>query len=158
MKLIAAFLLIALQASEPRLPVTIRCEIDTQLPVSEIKVSIEEKREVSETPKAREEGGGTVTLSKLPPGDLLLLFFRDTSLLGKVRVPSAEEGEFIRVVVRLVEGNAILLDEFRVRGVSEMVSSGEETRSGKMKSESRSVEIYPPSPPTKRPKTSSPSH
>ena len=105
MKLTAILLLLVLQSSEPRLPVTIRCEIDTELPITEIAVSLQEKRELNETPKAL-DNGGTVTLSDLPSGDLHLLFFRGTSLLGEVEVPSTEEGEFIRVEVRLVEGNS----------------------------------------------------
>lgn len=166
MKLTAILLLLILQSSEPRLPVTIRCEIDTDLPITEIKVSLEEKREISEIPKAQ-DNGGTITLSELPSGDLHLLFFRGTSLLGNIEVPSTEEGEFIRIVVRLVDGNAILVDDFRVRGVSEMAYSSEASdppdtepeSAPETKLESRSIEAYPPSSPSpRRSKSSPPSH
>jgi hypothetical protein len=153
MKLSTVLLLLTLQTSEPRLPVTIRCEIDTDLPITEIQVSLQEKRELNETPEAREKGG-IVTLSDLPSGDLHLLFFRGPSLLGKVEVPSTEEGEYIRIAVRLVEGNAILLDDFRVRGVSEMTSANEAFGPPQAKSDSstvakrerepEAVELHPP--------------
>jgi hypothetical protein len=158
MKLTTFVLLLIFQASEPRPPITIRCDIDTELPITEIEVSLQEKRELSETPKALENGGGTVTLSELPSGDLHLLFFRGSSLLGKVEVPSAEKGELIRIKVRLVEGNAILLDEFRVRGVSGTAGSSEDTKSSKKESESRSIKVYPLSSSPSQPKTPSTSH
>jgi hypothetical protein len=166
MKLTAILWLLILQSSEPRLPVTIRCEIDTDLPITEIKVSLQEKRELNETPKAQ-DNGGTATLFELPSGDLHLLFFRGTSLMGNIEVPSTEEGEFIRIVVRLVDGNAILIDDFRVRGVSEMTSAHDAPDPPEIKSESpsetklesRSIEAYPQSsPPPSRPNSSPPSH
>jgi hypothetical protein len=158
MRLTTLVLLLIVQVSEPRLPVTIRCDIDTELPITEIEVSLQEKRELSETPKALEKGGGTVTISELPSGDLHLLFFRGPSLLGKVEVPSAEEGELIRIKVRLVEGNAILLDEFRVRGVSGTAGTSEDTQSSTKETEAPSIRVYPPSSPPPPPKTPSTSH
>jgi hypothetical protein len=158
MKLATFVLLLIVQASEPRLPITIRCYIDTELPVNEIEVSLQEKRELSETPKALEEGGGTVTLPGLPSGNLHLLFFRGTSLLGTIEVLSAEEGEHIRIKVRLVEGNAILLDEFRVRGVSGTAGPSEDTKSRRKQPESPSIRIYPPSSSLSQTETPSTSH
>jgi hypothetical protein len=105
------------QAAESR--VTVQCELDTEFALTEISVSVEEKREVKMTPEA----DGELILRDLPEGDLQLLFYHNESLLGRVEVSSTRRGDFIRLVVRLVEGNAILLGESRVRGVSEVASS-----------------------------------
>jgi len=102
------------------MPVTVQLELDTELPLGEVSVSVEEKRELREIPNPREAGGGIVTLRDLPEGNLHLLFYRQSALLGKIVLSSAEKGQFIRIKVRLVDGNAILLDEFRIRGVSDL--------------------------------------
>ena len=109
-----------LQVSESRLPVRAQCELDTEFALTEISVSVEEKRELRVTPDAR----GKLILQDLPEGDLHLLFYNKESLLGRVELPSTRRGQFIRLVVRLVEGNAILLDESRISGVSDVASSG----------------------------------
>jgi len=123
---------------EPESRVTVRCELDTEFALTEISVSVEEKREVSITPEA----DGELILQDLPEGDLQLLFYHNESLLGRVEVSSTKRGDFIRLVVRLVEGNAILLDESRVRGVSEVTSSQKSLKPAKPKSP------LPTSPPT----------
>ncbi len=84
---------------------------------------MEEKREMSLTPRKRGENG-RVTIQELPGGDLHLLFYRDDERLGKIEVTAAQKGDFIRLKIRLVEGNAILLDEVRVRGVSGVQPAG----------------------------------
>ena len=88
--------------------------MDTELPVAEIRVTIAEMREREGVP----EDDGAVTLPGLPAGDIHLSFFQREIFLGQIEIRSANEGEFIRLKVRLVTGNAILLDEFRVKGVS----------------------------------------
>ncbi len=118
MSLVALFLIGILQYPHSDLPVTIRCELDTELPLAEISVSVEEKREASVTPQSKGETGNMVTLTELPEGDLHLLFYHEATLCGKVAVTDARRGELIRLKVRLVTGNAILLDEYRIRGVS----------------------------------------
>ena len=136
---ILAFLFVShasFQAAESR--VTVQCELDTEFALTEISVSVEEKREVSMTPEA----DGELILHDLPEGDLHLLFYRRESLLGRVEVSSTRRGDFIRLVVRLVEGNAILLDESRVRGVSEV------SYPGKSLPPSRPKQEPPPSEPS----------
>jgi hypothetical protein len=118
MSLVALILLGVLQYSDPDLPVTIRCELDTELPLAEISVSVEEKREATVAPGSKGQSGNMVTLTELPEGDLHLLFYHEASLCGKVGVTDARRGELIRLKVRLVTSNAILLDEIRIRGVS----------------------------------------
>jgi hypothetical protein len=123
MTTIVFLLLSMLQTSGPLLSVAIRCDIDTEIPLTEIRVSVEEKREMSLTP-LRRGGNGRVTIQELPDGDLHLIFYRDDEQLGKIEVKSARKGDFIRLKVRLVEGNAILLSENRVRGVSGAHTAG----------------------------------
>lgn len=108
------------QAGEPLLPVTVGCTLDTELPLAEIRASVQEKRELSVTPSAE----GKLTLRDLPEGDLHLLFYSDETLLGQVSLTGAKLGQFIQIKVRLVEGNAILLEELRVKGVSDEGASG----------------------------------
>ncbi len=120
MKIAVLAILLASQTPETFVPVTVQCELDTELPLAALSVTVEEKRELSETPLHRNEGGGIVTLRDLPEGNLHLLFYRQSSLLGKIKLTYVEKGQFIRIKVRLVDGNAILLDEFRIRGVSEL--------------------------------------
>ncbi len=114
MPLATSLLLLTLSASQFEPPVTIRCQLDTKLPLDEIRVSITEMRERKSVPGS--DGG--VTLPGLPAGDIHLSFFQRDILIGQIELRSANEGEFIRLKVRLVTGNAILLDEFRVKGVS----------------------------------------
>jgi len=152
MKLTAVFLLLLTQAGEPLLPVTVSCVLDTELPLSEIRASVQEKREVSVTPSAN----GKLTLRDLPEGDLHLLFYRGEAPLGQITLSGARLGQFIQIKVRLVEGNAILLEEMRVKGVSNEGASGRVTP----------LPVVIPSPPTpsspraeapeRKPKTSCP--
>ena len=114
MQLATTLLLLTLPSSQFEPPVTVRCHLDTELPVAEIRVTIAEMREREGVP----EDDGAVTLPGLPAGDIHLSFFQRETLLGEIDIRSANEGEFIRLKVRLVTGNAILLDEFRVKGVS----------------------------------------
>lgn len=116
---VLAFLL-ASQTAETLAPITVQCELDTEIPLNELSATVEEKRELSRIPRPLPEGGGIVTLHNLPDGNLHLLFYRGASLLGKINLTYVEKGQFIRIKVRLVEGNAILLDEFRIRGVSDI--------------------------------------
>ncbi len=118
MKIAVLTFLLASQPVETLSPATVQCELDTELTLTELSVTVEEKREISETPHRRDAGGGIVTLRNLPEGNLRLLFYRQSSLLGKINLTHVEKGQFIRIKVRLVDGNAILLDEFRIRGVS----------------------------------------
>jgi hypothetical protein len=143
-------LLLTFQAAEARLPVTVRCVLDTELPLPEITVSLEEKREVSASPKLQGQEAGTVTLADLPSGDLHLLFYRNQSLIGRVKLTATERGEFIRLRIRLVEGNAILLDELRIQGVSEMSPRTGQTTPGKTDPKAPALEIYPPASPSLR--------
>jgi hypothetical protein len=114
MQLATTLLLLTLPLSQFEPPVTVSCHLDTELPLAEIRVSIAEMREREGVP----EHEGVVTLPGLPAGDIHLSFFQREILLGEIEIRSANEGEFIRLKVRLVTGNAILLDEFRVKGVS----------------------------------------
>ena len=123
MNLAPTLLLITLLVTQFEPPVTVRCQLDTELPLEEIRVSIAEMREREGMP----EGDGAITLSGLPSGDIHLTFFQGEVALGEIEIRSANDGEFIRLKVRLVTGNAILLDEFRVKGVS---GDGSEPRKG----------------------------
>jgi hypothetical protein len=114
------WLSLLLQTIEPLLPVTVQCALDTELPLSEIRVRVEEKRELRETPGL----DGVLTLRDLPAGDLNVVFYWNEDTLGQVSLSRARLGDFIRIRVRLVEGNAILLEEFRVKGVSDSRASG----------------------------------
>ncbi len=114
MQLATTLLLLTLQGSQFEPPVTVRCELDTELPLEEIRVSIAEKRETEGVP----EPNGGVMLPGLPAGDIHLSFFQRGILLGNIEIRSADQGDFVRLKIRLVTGNAILLDEFRVKGVS----------------------------------------
>lgn len=113
--LAVAMFALALQSSSFRSPVTVRCELDTDLPLDEIRVSLNEKPEL----KAVAQSDGSLTLPSLPEGDLHLSFFQKDASLGEVAIRATESGDFIRLRVRLVPGNAILLDEFRIRGLSD---------------------------------------
>ncbi|MEE9180393.1 MAG: hypothetical protein V3U22_05800 [Vicinamibacteria bacterium] len=114
MQLATTLLLLTLQGSQFEPPVTVRCELDTELPLEEIRVSIAEKRET----EGFHEPNGGVMLPGLPAGDIHLSFFQRGILLGDIEIRSANHGDFVRLKIRLVTGNAILLDEFRVKGVS----------------------------------------
>ena len=114
MQLATTLLLLTLQGSQFEPPVTVRCELDTELPLEEIRVSIAEKRETEGFP----EPNGGVMLPGLPAGDIHLSFFQRGILLGNIEIRSADQGDFVRLKIRLVTANAILLDEFRVKGVS----------------------------------------
>ncbi len=153
-------LLHLLQTSGPLLSVTIRCDIHTEIPLSEIRVSVEEKREMSLTPRKQGENG-RVTLQELPDGDLHLLFYRDDERLGGVEVKAAGKGDFIRLKIRLVEGNAILLDEYRVRGISGVQPAGPnpepiQSEPATTTVQSRSLTTTVPSPPQRSSRTSCP--
>ncbi len=113
MQLATTLLLLILQASQFEPPVTLRCELDTELPLDEIRVSIAEMREREGVP----EPNGGLTFRGLPAGDIHLSFFQKEILLGDIEIRSANYGDFVRLKIRLVTGNAILLDEFRVKGV-----------------------------------------
>jgi hypothetical protein len=116
---VSALLVMVLQTSPFHPPVTVRCEIDTELPLHQIHVSVAEQPEKEAGPDSE----GHLTLARLPEGNLHLSFFQEDEHLGEVAVRSAQSGDFIRLRVRLVPGNAILLDEFRVKGVSETGTS-----------------------------------
>ena len=96
----------------------IRCQLDTELPLDELRISVAEKRELDEPI----ESNGSVTLSGLPEGDLHLWFLQDEERLGEIKINAAKSGELIRLEIRLVTGNAILLEEFRITGLTETSS------------------------------------
>jgi hypothetical protein len=96
----------------------VHCRLDTELPLDELRVSVTEKRELDEPV----EPEGEVTLSGLPEGELHLVFFHNETRLGEIEIGSAESGELIRLKIRLVAGNAILLEESRISGLSETTS------------------------------------
>ena len=96
----------------------IRCQLDTELPLEELRISVAEKRELDEPI----ESNGSVTLSGLPEGDLHLWFLQDEERLGEIKINAAKSGELIRLEIRLVTGNAILLEEFRITGLTETSS------------------------------------
>ena len=112
--LILLYLAIASQVGEPLLPITVLCALDTSLPYETLRVTVEEKREIREVPTPQ----GGLTLRDLPAGDLHLLFHQNDTRIGTVTIRHAEFGQFIQIKVRLVEGNAILLEDSRVKGVS----------------------------------------
>lgn len=122
-------LLISLQSSVPpqadtsgELPRPVmECRLDTELPLDELWVTVDEKRELRAVPGADSE----VTLENLPEGDLRLSFYRGEDLLGKVEIENVERGQVIRVTVRLVPANAILLQELRVSGVEGRIVESE---------------------------------
>ncbi|HLE21495.1 MAG TPA: hypothetical protein VJB88_10295, partial [Vicinamibacteria bacterium] len=60
--LAVAMFALALQSSSFRSPVTVRCELDTDLPLDEIRVSLNEKPEL----KAVAQSDGSLTLPSLP--------------------------------------------------------------------------------------------
>ncbi len=153
MNLLALLFIGILQSSSPDSPVSIRCELDTELPLEEIYVSVEERREVKATPQHKGKNGGTVIFTDLPEGDLHLLFYREAFLTGRVEVASAKRGELIRLKVRLVEGNAILLDDYRIRGVNGISSP----KVGAAVSTSPPDAAFPPPPPRASPTAHSPS-
>ena len=69
MQLATTLLLFALQGSQFEPPVTVRCQLDTELPLDEIRVSIAEMREREGVP----EPNGSVTFRGLPAGDIHVL-------------------------------------------------------------------------------------
>jgi hypothetical protein len=123
MNLAAALFLSLAQAGDPLLPVTVSCLVDTELPLAEIRATVREKRELSVSPSP----SGKLTLRDLPEGELHLLFYRNETPLGEVTLGGARLGQFIQIKVRLVEGNAILLEELRVKGVSGEEATGSVT-------------------------------
>lgn len=119
MSFTAILLILTIQTSEIPISATVRCRIDTDLPLDQISVTVKEKREVEERPRARGGSEGQVAIGELPEGDVNLLFYFGDSQLGKIKLSSVARGEVIKIKVRLVEGNAILLDEYRIKGVTE---------------------------------------
>ncbi len=128
---ILVFLLL-FQNTQSRLPVTIRCELDTELVLADIKVSVEEKREVSAIPQT----DSSVILRDLPDGNVNLVFFYRKIRVGEIEIKNTRQGEYIRVKARLVEDNVIFLEEFRIKGVDEY--STPETENGNPSSPSSS--------------------
>lgn len=77
--------------------------------VQGIRVYVRENPSLSTTVGA----GGSFTLSGLPAGSWTLVFERDGQTLGEMRFDSVRSNQEIRIVVSMVVGEVVLVDESR---------------------------------------------